>query len=154
MTTREGLTDRFEFTKGRVNNTTILPELVTVTGLGEDDLRRAIPELSRGDLAFIGRWADEVYGDSEVGRLNANAVRDFVVLHIPKLNVAGTATCDLTGINLSYAIDTANGVVTGAEAFDGAEDYLEEHFATARMSVEGLAEALSSQLPPDLGTIE
>jgi hypothetical protein len=74
-----------------------------------------------------------------------------VILHIPRLNVAGTARCNLEGINLSYAINTANGQITGAEDFHGAEDYLSENFATARISPTELVAKLGSQaLPPQV----
>lgn len=134
MSTGESVgSGRFEFTQGRVDAETALRELESASGIGRDELLARISELNRSDLAFGMHWAADAYGDGIVGRWNAMKARDWVVLHVPAMNVAGDAHPSLEGVNRSYAIDTqVQTVISGGADFYGAENYLSEHVATAR----------------------
>ena len=126
MTDLDQLSGKQPLPEGRRSNEEALAQLEEATGIAGGTLKQAIPELSRGDLAFGLRWASQGYDDSPVGRANAEAVRDFLLVHIPKLNVAGDASNDMKGINRSYQINVATSEINGFPEFNGAEEALLE----------------------------
>jgi hypothetical protein len=116
--------NRETFPEERISNTDALAQLETATGIARATLLDKIPELKRGDLAFGVRWASKGFDDSEIGRHNSEAVRDYVLLSIPELNVAGDKKNDVSGINRSYYINTETFDIVGAQGFYEAEETL------------------------------
>lgn len=126
---------RVTLPKGRISNAVALDSLELLTGLSKADLLARIPELNDENLAFGLMWASDPYRkDHPVGIFNANAVRDFLVVHVPMMNVAGDTKNDLTGRNASYHVNVATREVKGFSDFYAAQDDLSETHATAKVS--------------------
>ena len=122
--------ERKPLPEGRRSNIDALAQLEEATGIATGTLQQEIPELSRTDLSFGLRWASEGYNDSEIGRANAEAVKDFLLVSIPELNVAGDTKNDMEGINRSYHINVSTSEIKGSPDYYGAEEDLSEKHAT------------------------
>jgi len=125
--------DRHQFPDARLCNTDALHNLMQATSLSESYLLQQIPELKMDHLAFGLHWPSDYYDDSEIGRFNADAVRDFVVIHVPVLNVAGDVQNNLSQVNASYHIYLQTSKIQGFNGFYDAEEDLGEKYATARI---------------------
>ena len=113
---------------GRRSNTVALTQLESITGLSTHFLLEKIPELKNSALAFGISRASDGFGDSEVGRYNAQALEPFVIVRVPRLSVDGGTRNDLTGLNCSYFIDLSTDEVLGFADFHGAEESLADKY--------------------------
>ena len=123
---------RAPFPKTRLSNTDALTQLELATDFTAAELRGLIPELQNEELAFIARWLADNFDNSDVGRANAEALRDYIGITIPAFNVAGDRRNDVSAINRSYWINTATRQVAGFREYEGAKRDLHDRVATAR----------------------
>jgi hypothetical protein len=125
--------DKVQFPKGRISAVEALRHLENATGLSSAFLLEKIPELKRAELSFGLHWpSDNFHMDSEVGRFNSDAVRDFIEVHVPVLDVEGKRENNLSDVNRSYHINVQTSEIHGFPGFYDAGEDLGDKYATAR----------------------
>lgn len=131
----ESSSERQPFTRERIANVTALHELERATGFSKAYLEEKIPELRNDALAFRIEWASDQYGETDVGRSNAAAVRDFVVVEISTgtfCEKSPTLTTDVCSVPRSYHINSASAEIKAFAGHYDATDDLLIRYATVR----------------------